>query len=93
MEAPLYLAAEGGHTDIVRLLLSHGVNPNITDRVSTKSCIFVSQEGIKACINLFETTIYNLCYNCMLLRIVIKTVVIRYPFCVKLSKVCCFYHM
>ena len=35
MEAPLYLAAEGGHTDIVRFLLSFGVNPNVTDRVST----------------------------------------------------------
>ena len=43
MEAPLYLAAEGGHTDIVRLLLSHGVNPNVADRVSTISCKIVKR--------------------------------------------------
>lgn len=43
MEAPLYLAAEGGHTDIVQLLLSHGVNPNVADRVRTISCKIVKR--------------------------------------------------
>ena len=28
-ETPLYRAADYGHTDVVKILLSHGANPNV----------------------------------------------------------------